>query len=192
MSAKLAALVAVLLSGCDTSVEKLLDRIGGRESDVVVLAKQPVVLTDSPTTLSGSEPLRVLGEWTSVCLVLRDGVPLQAQEMLDRSVSSALGGAKVKVVLLLDSGARVTLNEPLPGWSRSGRVLPKDELSACASAVCKSELSVGMTVKNVELSATPKLEVRGVFWQSQRGPIERANATSSDKVPQSKCPDLPG
>ena len=182
---------ALPLAGCDAildGLEKLFRVADGRERQLVILAPHPVVFTDMPVALSGTEPLKVVGEWTSLCLVLKDGVPLQE---IEPAFSAALSGAKVKVSAVLDDGVRIALHEPMRAWSRSGRILARDELSACASASCGSHLPVGAIVKSLEISATPRLEVRGVFWQSEQGPNEKARTspttTAQGPSNQSKC-----
>ena len=175
----LLSLGVLALAGCDASLDKGFDLISGRETNLVVLAKQPVVLTEKPIILSATESMKVLGEWTSLCIVLQDGIPLQPQPTMDGIFKTALGGAKVRVDVVLGDGARVALHEPMQGWSRSGRVLPRDELSACASTGCESRLPIGATIQSVEVSATPKLKVWGIFWQSVRGLDEKPSAPSS-------------
>ena len=192
MIARLLTIAAVLaLAGCDAvldGLEKVLKTLDGRERQLVILAPQPVVLTDKPLVLSGTEPLKVVGEWASLCLVLKGGVPLSE---MDQVFSSALSGAKVSVNVVLSDGARISLHDPMQGWSRSGRILPRNELSGCASAKCGYPLPVGTIIKKLEVSATPKLEVYGIFWHSEQGPNEKARAspTTTTQSPndQSRC-----
>jgi len=129
--------------------------------------------------------MHVLGEWTSLCVVLKDGVAMRPQPEMDKVFADALGGAKVRVDVVLSDDSRVTLDEPLEGWSKFGRVLPNDELSACASASCGSKLPAGATVKSVELSAIPKLEARGIFWQSEQDLEQRSRPAPSTVAEQS-------
>jgi len=177
--------VALALVGCDSVAEKLFSLMSGRETSVVVLAKQPVTLSEAPSTFTSAEPMKVLGEWTSLCLVLKDGTPLQPQAQMAKIFSDALGGAKIKTALLLADGSRVTLSEPMQGWSRTGRVLPQDELSACASAGCGVKLPNGALVKAVEVSSSPPVKVRGVFWQSEQDLTKRPLPANSSTVAQS-------
>ena len=188
----LLALAASAITGCDSAADKLFAAMSGREVNLVVLAKQPVTLSETPSTFASAEPIKVLGESTSLCLVLRDGVALQAQPQMDEIFSNALRGAKVKAAIVLSDGSKVVLNEPMQGWALSGRVLAKGELSACASASCGVSLPKGALVKSVELSAAPSVEVRGIFWQSEAGPNEKSQPAPSSQVAkgasgQSKC-----
>lgn len=177
----LVAVATLTLAGCDAAAERFFDLMSGRETHRVILATQPLMLSEKPIILSSPEPMKILGEWTSLCMVLRDGVPMK---QMDQVFANTLGGAKVKTTLLLGDGSRVTLSEPMQGWARSGRILSQDELSACASASCGIRLPKGGVVRSVELSATPKLRVRGVYWQSQLGVNETPQAQEPKQVPQ--------
>jgi hypothetical protein len=151
-----------------------------------------MTMSETPSTFTSAEPMKVLGEWTSLCLVLKDGTPLQAQAQMDKIFSDALGGAKIKTTLLLTDGSRVALNEPMQAWSRTGRVLPHDEFSACASAGCGVNLPNGALVKAVEVSSSPPVKVRGVFWQSEQDlpkkpPPANSSTVAQDSGDQSKC-----
>ena len=172
--------------GCDSAADKLFDAISGRQTNLVILSKQPVTLAPAPLTLTSTEPMKVLGEWTSVCLVLRDGITLKPQPQMDRILSEALRGAEVNMTLELSDGSRVALHRPMLGWEHIGRILPQDELSACASASCAAVLPRGATVKSVEISANPSVEVRGVYWQSQLGPDEPRGASDTTKAPMAQ------
>jgi hypothetical protein len=182
--------LALLMAGCDVDVEKIYARMTGHEIHRVILSAQPVTIRETPMTLTSPEPMKVVGEWTALCLVLKDGVPIQPSSQMDQIFSSAMGSAKVKTVLTMGDGSRITLHEPMQGWARSGRVLPHDELSACASAACGTRLPIGGIVKSVELSAAPQLQVRGIYWESQQGPNEGPPPEQSkvaSSAGQSRC-----
>jgi hypothetical protein len=178
--------VVTELVGCDAAADKFFDAISGRQTNLVLLSKQPVTLSPAPVTFASTEPMKVLGEWTSVCLVLRDGIPLQPQPQMDRILSEAMHGAKVSTTLELSDGTRVTLHEPMEGWQHVGRILSRDELSACASASCEAVLPRGATVKTVEISANSALQVRGIYWQSELGPNEPPGPSVSTKAQLAK------
>ena len=111
--------------------------------------------------------MKVLGEWSSLCFSLRGDFPLQDPQAMDRQFAESMGNAKIKVELTLSDGARVALRPPLQAWSLRGKVVEQNELSACASTPCKSDLPIGAQVSQVEVSAEPPLTVRGVYWQSE-------------------------
>jgi hypothetical protein len=164
----LLAALALVLIACDGGVEKAFDLVTGRETNVVVLVDKPTQLGPSSATFSSSkEPMKVLGEWSSLCLSLRGDVPLQEAKVMDRVFAEALGNAKVKVELTLANGARVTLRHPLQAWSMHGRIVERNELSACASTPCKTELPVGAQVSKVDPSSDLPLTVQGIYWKSE-------------------------
>jgi hypothetical protein len=172
-------IAALSFSGCDLNPEKAADFFTGRETNVVVLAKQPVMLRPEVATLTSQEPMKVLGEWTSLCFALKSGMPLQDSKQMDRAFEEAMQSAKVRVYLTLTNGDRVALRQPLQAWSMGGTILGRDELSACASTPCKAELPVGAQVAKVEVSSEPPLQVQGVFWKSEKGPLEKPVAPSA-------------
>jgi hypothetical protein len=176
-------IAVTLLVGCDSAVDKIFDAMSGRQTNLVILSKQPVTLAPAPVTITSTEPMKVLGEWTSVCLVLRDGITLKPQPQMDKILSEALGGAKVSTTLELSDGSRVALHEPMLAWEHIGRILSRDELSACASASCAAILPRGATVKRVEISANPAVQVRGIYWQSHPGPDEPQGPSDSSRPP---------
>ena len=166
-------LPALLLSGCDLNPEKVIDLLMGRETNTVVLVKQPMLLNPEVSILTSQEPMKVLGEWTSLCLSLRGGIPMQDAKEMDRVFEEAMHNTRVKVYLTLSNGNRVALRPPLQAWSMRGKVVEHDELSACASTPCKAELPVGTQVTKVEISADRPLQVQGIFWESERGVNEK-------------------
>ncbi len=174
-------IVMTVLVACDSAADKFLDAISGRQTNLVILSKEPVTLGPAPVTLTSKEPMKVLGEWTSVCLVLRDGISLKPQPQMDKILSEALGGGKISTTLELSNGSRVALHQPMMGWEHVGRILSQDELSACASASCEAALPRGTTVKSVEISADRAVQIRGIYWESQLGPDEPRGTSDSTK-----------
>ena len=160
--------ICVSLAACDRNAKKLLDLMAGRESKVVVLAQNPVVLKNQILNLTPKEPLEVLGDWTSICFSLRGDVPLQDNKKMEQLISDAMQGAQVKVSLVLSTGERVVLHPPMQAWSMYGNILEKNELSVCSSTPCKSNLPVGTVVSKVEVTADPPLRAMGIYWKSER------------------------
>jgi hypothetical protein len=183
------AILGVLVAACDFNLEKAAGFLAGRETNLVVLSSQQIVLTQEATAFSSNEPMKVIGESTFVCVVLRDGVVLQDQRVMDQLFTDALRGAKINVAVLSSDGKRVTLPEPMQGSAKFGKVLPNNELSACGSMRCKP-LPPGTLISQVEISSTPELRIRGVYWESAKSPMEErqelpalksASETSSSK-----------
>ena len=182
----------LLLAACDVNMEKAFDLFTGRESNLVVLLAEPVQFGPTSTVLvSSKEPMKVLGEWSSICLALRGDTPLQDSKVMERLFAEAMGNAKVKVELTLSNGARVALGPPLQAWSLYGKVVERDELSACASTPCRQNLPVGALVTKVEVSADPPLTVRGIYWQSEtdlpKPPSAEKQVASASAPARSAC-----
>ena len=180
---------ALVVSGCDFNPEKAFDLLSGRETNLVVLAKQPTLLTPETTTLTSEAPMKVIGESTSLCISLRGGVPLQDSKVMDQAFKVAMQNAKVKVHVILASGDRVALHQPLLAWSMYGKIIKHDELSACASTPCTAELPVGAQVSKIEVSSEPALQVQGIYWQSERAPLEKSAppaTTAAASAPKAK------
>lgn len=184
-----AALVvaACLLAGCEFDPEKALDFLSGRETNVVVLSGQPVLLTERAATFTSAGRMKILGESASLCLPLRGGVALQDMAAMDRAFQESMRGAKVVVDLTLSDGRRLALRKPVQTWRGSGKVAGANELSACIAAPCGETLPVGAEIREVEISSTPPLQVQGIFWTSEADLVPKA-------APQSTAerPSLPG
>jgi len=170
-------LAALLLGGCEPVAEKLANSLFDRERSSVVLASQPMLLKPEALVLSPKEPLKVLGEWTSLCLSLRGSTPLKNSQEMERVFEDAMDKTKVVVHLTLSNGNRIALRPPLQAWSARGKIVQQDELSACASTPCKSDLPAGSLVSKIEISADKPLNVQGIFWESERGVNEKAAVT---------------
>ena len=169
-------------ASCDRVMDTAFHAVWPRDDSIVVLSQVPMTLSQSPIKLTSAEPLKILGEWTSVCLVLRDGVPMQSHSDMERVFTATMSGAKVDVVLLLDNGSRIRLAQPMQGWSRTGQVLRENEMSACASSVvgCAPTLPVGATVKAVEVSASPTLSIKGIYWHSMPDMSNKPRTATSE------------
>jgi hypothetical protein len=183
----------VLLAGCDVNFEKVGDLLAGREANVVVLVDKPTQLGPVPRTLASREqPMKVLGEWSSLCISLRGEVPLQDSKVMDQIFAEAIGKAKVKIELTLSNGTRVGLRQPRQAWSLRGKVVEQDELSACAATPCRVELPVGVQVTKVDISSDLPLSVQGIYWQSETDlpkppPDPKTVASSSSPKASSSC-----
>ena len=157
----------LLLSGCDYFAEKASSIAPRHEVNLVILSAQDIQLSETITRLRSSDMLKVIGERAMVCVVLIDGVPMQDQGQMDRAFHIALGEAKLTIDVVLSDGTRVPLRKPVQGWNRSGRILPKGEMSACASTDCDIHLVVGAVINTVEIASAPPLVAKGVYWESE-------------------------
>jgi hypothetical protein len=165
--------MALLVSGCNFNLGDVLERLSGRERNLVVLTKQPFVIVSGVSILSSRDAMTVLGEHTFVCFALRGDVPVQDAGAMQRAFDAEMHGAKVKVELVLTNGERVALRQPMQAWSKYGKIFKSDELSACATTPCKAKLPQGAVVNSIEVSAQPPVTVHGVYWQSEKAPNEK-------------------
>jgi hypothetical protein len=111
---------------------------------------------------------------------------------MDRDFSAAMQGSNVRVTLVFADGRRTVLHRPLQAWSKYGKIVEQDELSACASAPCRTELPAGARVLKVEVASEPPLLVQGVFWESEPSPETakaetRKTAAASSSAAKSAC-----
>jgi hypothetical protein len=182
MTRTLVATTAIFLAGCDFNLDKAADFVTGRAANQVVLSSQPIVLTQKAIGFGSNESMKVMGEATFVCVVLKDGVVLQNQRVMDQLFADALHGAKISVAMLASDGTRVPMHEPMQGWAKFGKVLPQNELSACASMGCKPSLPAGTVISKIEISSAPDLRVNGVYWESDKSPIEKRQELLGSKA----------
>jgi len=166
MRALLLIVLWSLLSGCDLIADKVSSVLFGVKDSAVVLSSTPQVLTETPIAFTSTVPMTVLGEWTSVCLVLRDSVPLDHQPKMDALFAEAMHDSRVTVVVHTSEGTQKTLMPPMIAWRKFGKILSRDELSGCASASCEARLPMGVVINKIEISARPNLEIKGVYWRS--------------------------
>lgn len=157
----------LLLAGCDFDPGPLFDLVDGREKNKVILVGHPLVLRPQPTVLASTEPLKILGQWSSLCLPLRGGLASQDWEAVKAAFADGLGGAKVTVWLTLTNGERVTLRQPGAAWALHGDLLGRGELSACASLPCHAPLPSGTGIRSIEVSSDRPLAVQGILWKSE-------------------------
>jgi hypothetical protein len=185
--------MAVGLVACDANLERTFDLVTGRQSNLVVLRDKPTQIGPEPAAFAaGREPMKVLGEWSSLCFVLRGDTPLRDTNVMDRIFGEAMGRAQVKVQLTLADGNTVALGPPMQAWSLEGKVLPSSELSACAGTLCKANLPVGSVVSKIEVSADVPLTVQGIYWSSEtdlpKPPAAKSQtAAASTPVTRSSC-----
>ena len=166
----IAVIACLVLAGCDSGSKTAMDLVAKR--NVIVLASRDMSLNETPVELQSSKPMEVSGSLSSVCFVLKDGVPMQDVNAMDRAFAGAIGEAKISSALLLSNGARVPLSLPSISWSDEGVVLKRGELAACAAPRCDATLPIGAVVSRIEVSAVPAFTTKGIYWKSERDPSE--------------------
>lgn len=154
------------LTGCDAKLDKLFDLLSGATTNTVVLSKNSARLNTSPTKFLPTEPMFVAGSQASVCVVLAGGIPLQSTSTMDAVFNKLMQDAILESVLRMEDGSTVTFSNVGRAWSMWGNVVERDEVAACSSAKCGTELPIGAKFKAVEITASPALEIKGVYWSS--------------------------
>ena len=160
------AISFALLSGCDQQMGELMDALAGTETNTVVLMNEPVVIDSSGLTLGGTDPMKVVGETSSLCLVLTSGVPLGPRTEMDRQFQKAMQGAVIDATVTTRAGESFDLTRTGQAWSKYGEVLAGDELSACLSCGCGRSPRVGSEIAEIVVRSSPQLEVQGIYWKS--------------------------
>jgi hypothetical protein len=178
------AFVVLLLAGCDAELDRFADRLTGQET--IVIASAPLTLKPTPLELSAPQPMKVLGHWSSVCLVVGDGVA--SADATPDKFKRRLNGVTISVSVHLSDGSRRQLSAPMPAWRKFGAIAGDNELAGCAGSGCLDSLPKDSFVTAVELSAEPSLDVRGVYWWSAPDPSERPaqRASSADGKSQAR------
>jgi hypothetical protein len=158
------SLLSALLMGCNS--HNVFDALAGKEYEVMVLAKDPVVIDKKPLTLHADRPMKVVGNTSMICFALRDEV--SSRDATDELFNRAMNGTKLDVSIKLTSGDTLQFFEPMQSWRREGRILKSGEFSGCAYPCCpdKAKLLKGDEVTEVRIVASKPLEVRGIFWES--------------------------
>ena len=166
MLRRLFLLSCILVSGCDQSFDQLFDWLSGQDTQRVVIKETPFVLDRTGLMLSSEKPLRVVGESSSVCLVLKQGVPLLSQPEMDRRFRSVTKDAKFTGWLETTNGERFSINSVGQAWALHGPVTGKGEMSACLSCRCGPTPSVGSQIAKIHVAASKTLKALGVYWES--------------------------
>ncbi len=161
-----AALFALLALAACSKVQRIIDAMTGKTTNIIVLADQPLMIGATQIVLPAADA-RVVGKDTSVCFLLRGNVPSKQMMKLGDELDAVVQDAGVSVSILSNTGQRTALLSHGQAWSMYGVILPEDELSICFSVRCgTASLPIGTEVVDVTLSATNPLQVFGVYWQS--------------------------
>lgn len=155
-----------LIAGCDQKLDQAMDKLAGHETNFVLLGKEPILLNSNGISLHSAEPMLVVGESSSLCLVLKTGVPLAPQPTMDKLYESALHGATVTASLTMKNGETFTISQPGEAWNKYGHISSGEELSACLSCACGPKPAIGSQVAEVSIKSSEPLNVLGVYWES--------------------------
>ncbi len=111
--------VVMLLSGCGRPLDQLFDLLAGHKSQTVVLAPGPLAIGPAELSLTAAEPMRVLGETAGVCVVLKSGVSLAPQNVMDKVFLEGLKGASLTVSFTMQSGRKFSLPATAQAWNKA-------------------------------------------------------------------------
>jgi hypothetical protein len=163
-----AALVVILVSlaGCGQRIDKLFDTLMGHETQTVVLAAQPTTLGPDGLVLTSNEPMKVMGDVASVCLILKSGIALAPQSVMEKHFKDALDGAQLSATLTLKTGQTFQSSSVAQSWSKFGEVTSAEEISACISCACGPQPPVGAEISKLVVKASSPIRVLGIYWES--------------------------
>jgi hypothetical protein len=152
-----------------------LNKAGGprppRREQTVVVRKEPLLLEPSGTQLTPAQPLEVLGETSSLCVVLKSGIGSLPQAEMDKAFKDSLGGSQLTVSFARADGQNFVLKATSQAWKRSGELTGDGELAACSSCGCAKPscgelFPAGASFKSVTVASSAPISVLGVYWES--------------------------
>ena len=82
---RLFAICVLLLTGCEGDPNKALRLLSGNNEQTIVLAAKPFTIDSVGRTFHSSEKIKVQGETSSTCLVLKSNYPLKPQPQMDKT-----------------------------------------------------------------------------------------------------------
>jgi hypothetical protein len=175
------ALIAILSLGACDRMKDVLDSFSGPGFETTVLAPGPLDVGPDAREITPTEPLNVFGEVASLCIVLKDNVPLAPQDVLAKTFNETLKGADITVSFTTTDNRTFTLPAKDQAWKRSGSGAVGD-LSACSSCGCSTEgcralFPSGSQIRSVRIASTVPLTTRGVYWESANAIDKPANTT---------------
>ena len=163
---KLIFLFTFLIAGCDQKLDHVMEKLAGHETNSVVLSKEPMLLDSNGISLHGVEPMFVVGRTSSLCLVLKTGVPLAPQPTMDKLFVDAMHGATVTASLKMKNGEVFTFSQAGQAWAKYGHISSGDEVAACLSCACDTQPANGSQVAEVTVASTVPVKVLGAYWES--------------------------
>jgi hypothetical protein len=159
-------LLVLFLASCDQRADQLLDKISGHETQTVVLAKIPTIIESAGLTLRSEVPLKIIGNSSHLCLVLKSGIPLAPQPVMEKLFREGMQGATVTATLQMKDGKKFSLAQPGQAWKKFGQVTSEEEISACFSCACGPRPAVGAEVSEITVKSSPTIKVLGIYWES--------------------------
>lgn len=153
----------LLVVGCDRLHESATQFLGYQEQ-AVILAAQPFELGTQARTFTSQESMSNLG-MSSVCVALKER-PMGPVGQMDRDYESSLKGAKLSATLVDQDGKEYRIESVGQAWRRKGVVVSGEELSACISCACGSDVPKDAVIKSVRIQSDKPVSVLGAYWHS--------------------------
>lgn len=153
------SLLVLTLVGCERLMGAFLPDFGAQE---VVLSSKPTVLGTESTRFAGTEPLKVLGFTSDLCVVLADDVAKDVD--VDGAYKQLKGGARLTAVLHTSGGADVVWK--CGGWRFAPGESGRGRLSACMKWECNQSPPKGTEIASIDLSSDRPLRILGADWSS--------------------------
>lgn len=154
------------LAGCGRQLDRLMDKLAGNNSQTVVLVGSPTTIDSRNVSFTSKEPMRVLGEAAGVCLVIKSGVALAPQPIMDKHFKEALGDAVLSGTIRVSGGQSFDLGSVGQSWTKYGVLTDAEEIAACLSCACGPKPLVGSEISEVALRSTVPIRVLGIYWES--------------------------
>jgi len=156
----------ITLAGINREMLHVMEGILGIKRQTVVLENKPIVLRPPGITLRSKKPMKVIGPYVRVCLVLstpaRDGTPDQQV----RWFKEAMHGVKVGVTFKTKEGSAARTDAVTPSWYKFSRISAKSEMDACFSPRHKGTFATGARMANIRVTVSAPLKVEGIYWES--------------------------
>jgi hypothetical protein len=163
---RIVLILLLFLTGCGQRLDQLFDTLTGNKSQKVVLAGSPTTIDAESVSFRSKEPMKVLGEVAGVCLVLKSGIALASQPIMDKHFTEALGDAALSGSIKLVGGQSFDLGSVGQSWDKYGVVTDSEEIAACLSCACGPKPAVGSEISEVVLRSSSPVRVLGIYWES--------------------------
>jgi len=141
-----------------------MDSLFGIKHNVALLSADAFDLSPTEVKLIPLTAAEVVGKESRVCVVLASDVPGKGS---DKEVERLLNGAKLSATVATNSDVIHNFKCQGSGWAMSGRIVPKNEITACVQPSCaKRAISIGSKVLSVAISSTAPVHALGAYWDS--------------------------
>jgi len=160
----------ILLAGCDRVMHELHELLFPDRSNLVILIDKPLVLVAEPVRFQPANPARTGDKSNIICIVLDEDIPLGTMKKMDAHFKSLMKGVDVNAIARAVDGREIGFGRPNLSWSKYGKILNRDELSACLQLDCNCTVEKNVEIREFTILATDKLPTKGIYWKSSNAP----------------------